>query len=76
MRGLIPQFTYEVKDLQNKIKSAQEKLTKDADVMSDDNKRRAAKDIENMGVDLQFLVNKLQKEVQDRREATMCGQWI
>ncbi len=58
----------EVKDLQNKIKSAQEKLTKDADVMSDDNKRRAAKDIENMGVDLQFLVNKLQKEVQDRRE--------
>ncbi len=58
----------EAKGLQNRIKTQQEKLQKDADVMSDEAKRAAAKDIEDMQIDLQFLVNKLQKAVKDRQE--------
>ncbi len=61
----------EAQGLQSKIQAAQEKLQKDADVMSDEDKRRSAKDIEDMQLDLQFLVNKLQKEVKDRREDLM-----
>ena len=58
----------EVQSLQGKIQAQQEKLQKDQDVMSTEDKRRAAKEIEDLQIDLQFLVNKLQKEVQDRRE--------
>ena len=58
----------EAKALQNRIQTQQEKLQKDTDVMSEEAKRSAVKEIEDMQIDLQFLVNKLQKAVKDRQE--------
>ena len=58
----------EAKKLQEELKAMQEKLQKDADVMSAEDKRKSAKDIEDKQIDLQFIVNKLQKAAQDRRD--------
>lgn len=57
----------EVQALGEEIRKLNEKLQKDGEVMSASEKRRASKDIEDKGIDYQFLVNKLQKEVNDRR---------
>lgn len=61
----------DAKKLQDELKALQEKLQKDAAVMSDEQKRTSAKQIEDKQIDLQFIVNKLQKAVQDRREELM-----
>lgn len=57
--------------LGQEIRGLQEQLQKDAEVMSPAEQRRKQKEIEDKRIDYEFLVNKLQKEVQDRRQELM-----
>ena len=57
-----------VKALGEEIIAIQEKLQTDGEVMSPTEQRKLQKDIEDKQIDYQFLVNKLQKEVNDRRQ--------
>ncbi|MFW6041371.1 MAG: OmpH family outer membrane protein [Guyparkeria sp.] len=61
----------EVNELGQEIMALQEQLQTDADVMSSAEQRRRQKEIEDKKMDYQFLANKLQKAVQDRRESLM-----
>ena len=58
----------EVRALGEEILGLQEKLKTDGEVMSATEQRRMTKDIEDKQIDYQFLVNKLQKAVNDRRQ--------
>ena len=58
----------QVNELGDEIRALQEKLAKDGEVMSATEQRKAQKDLEDKGIDYQFLVNKLQKELNDRRQ--------
>ena len=57
-----------VKQIGEDILAMQEKLQTDGEVMSATEQRKMQKDIEDMQIDYQFRVNKLQKEVNDRRQ--------
>ncbi len=57
-----------VKDLGTSITQMQEKLNKNGDVMSDVEKRKLQKEIEDKQIDYQFQVNKLQKTVNERQQ--------
>ena len=57
-----------VNALGDEIRALQEQLAKDGEVMSATEQRKAQKDLEDKGIDYQFLVNKLQKQVNDRRQ--------
>lgn len=57
-----------VKSLGEEIQKTQQRLTKDAATLSNTEKRRLQKEIEDKQIDYQFQVNKLQKEVQDRQQ--------
>ena len=65
----------EVQSLRDEIEALQERLQKDGEVMSAAEQRKAQKDIEDKGLDYQFLANKLQKEVNDRRQE-LLGQML
>ena len=54
--------------LNDEIVALNEQLQKDGEVMSPAEQRRVQKEIEDKQIDLQFLGNKLQKEVNDRRQ--------
>ena len=54
--------------LNDEIVALNEQLQKDGEVMSPAEQRRITKEIEDKQIDLQFLGNKLQKEVNDRRQ--------
>jgi len=58
----------DAKKLNDEVRGLQEKLAKDGEVMSASEKRKVTKDIEDKQIDLQFMVNKLQKELNDRRQ--------
>ncbi len=58
----------EVNALGGEIQALQEKLQTDGEVMSPTEQRRAQKDIEDKRIEYEFLVNKLQKALQDRRQ--------
>lgn len=58
----------DAKKLNDEIRAMQEKLNKDGEVMSATEKRKTTKSIEDKQIDLQFMVNKLQKELNDRRQ--------
>jgi outer membrane protein len=57
-----------VRSLAEEATGLQDKLQKDAAVMSDDEKRKTAEQIQEIGVQYQFLVEKLQKLVDERRQ--------
>jgi outer membrane protein len=61
-----------VKSLGEEIIASQEKLQTDGEVMSPTEQRRLQKDIEDKQIDYQFLVNKLQKQVNDRRQELLA----
>ena len=58
----------ELQALGEEIVTLQEKLQTDGEVMSATEQRKLQKDIEDKQIDYQFLGNKLQKEVNDRRQ--------
>lgn len=57
-----------VKNLGASITQLQEKFNKDGDVMSDPEKRKLQKEIEDKQIEYQFQVNKLQKTVNERQQ--------
>jgi len=57
-----------VKNLGASITQLQEKFNKDGDVMSEPEKRKLQKDIEDKQIEYQFQVNKLQKVVNERQQ--------
>jgi len=58
----------ELQKIGEEIVALQEKLKTDGEVMSATEQRRLTKEIEDKQIDYQFLGNKLQKEVNDRRQ--------
>ncbi len=58
----------ELRDMAQTMQDQQNKLKTDGEVMSATEKRKIAKDIEDAQIDIQFRQQKLQKEVQDRRQ--------
>jgi outer membrane protein len=58
----------ELQALGEEIVGLQETLQTDGEVMSATEQRKMQKDIEDKQIDYQFLGNKLQKEVNDRRQ--------
>jgi outer membrane protein len=61
----------DVNALGAEIMSMQEQMQKDADVMSPSEQRKRQKAFEDKQIEYQFQVNRLQKEVQDRRQELM-----
>jgi len=57
-----------VRVLAEQATALQEKLQKDGSIMSEDQRRRAAEEIEELGVQYNFLVQKLQRMMQERRQ--------
>ncbi len=57
-----------VRALAEEATGLQEKLQNDASTMSDEEKRKTAEQIEEIGVQYQFLVQKIQTLVQERRQ--------
>lgn len=57
-----------VRTLEGEANALQEKLTKDAAVMSDAEKRRVNEQLQELGVQYQFLVQKMETLFQERRE--------
>jgi len=58
----------ELRELAEQMQAMNTKLQTDGEVMSDSEKRKISKDIEDMQIELQFGSQKLQKEVQDKRQ--------
>lgn len=58
----------ELRSMAEKMQSQNTKLQTDGEVMSASEKRKVQKEIEDIQIDLQFRSQKLQKEVQDRRQ--------
>lgn len=56
----------EVEDLRNDLLKLQEKVRQDGEVMSDEEKRRIAKEAEDKRMDYDFKSQKLSKEIQDK----------
>ena len=61
----------QVNSLQKELVSLQEQIQKDAEVMSPAEQRRRQKELEDKQIEYRFLVNRLQKEVQDRQQELM-----
>lgn len=61
----------EFNTLQKDIRTLQEQMQKDAEVMSPAEQRRRAKEIEDKQIEARFIANRLQKEMQDRQQELM-----
>lgn len=57
-----------IRALNTAITQQQERLVKDGEVMSDAERRKVQKEIEDKQIDYQFQVNRLQKTVNDRQQ--------
>lgn len=64
---LAPEQT-ELQGLQQEINDLRQRVQDEGDVMSADEQRRVARDIENKQIDFEFRAQKLQKDVQDRQQ--------
>ena len=62
----------ELQALGEEILALQEKLQTDAEIMSPTEQNKVQKDIEDKQIDYQFLGNKLQKKVNDRRQELLA----
>ena len=58
----------EVNALGEEILALQQQMEKDGEIMSPSEQRRIQKDIEDKQIDYQYLVNKLQKQLNDKRQ--------
>ena len=57
----------DLRALRDEIIALEQKVTDEGDVMSEDEKRKVAKDIENKRIDLDFGAKKLEKSLQDKQ---------
>ncbi len=58
----------ELQGLQQEIGDLRQRVQDEGDVMSADEQRKVAREIENKQIDLEFRAQKLQKDVQDRQQ--------
>ena len=58
----------ELNELAEELQAKQKKLQTDLEILSDNEKRKIAKEIENMQADAQFASQKLQKYAQDKNQ--------
>ncbi len=58
----------ELQALVGEVQAAQEKLQKDGEVMSAEERRKVQKEMEDKSAEAQFLNQRLQKEANDRRQ--------
>ena len=58
----------ELNELAEALQAKQKKLQTDLEILSDGEKRKIAKEIENMQADAQFAAQKLQKYAQDKNQ--------
>jgi outer membrane protein len=58
----------ELRAAAEEMQALQAKLQKDGEVMSESERRKALNDLESMQADIQFGSQKLQKQVQDKRQ--------
>ena len=58
----------ELRAAAEEMQALQAKLQKDGEVMSESERRKAINDLESMQADIQFGSQKLQKQVQDKRQ--------
>ena len=63
----------EIRALAEQRRSLAEKVQKDRDVMSQAEQASIAKEVEDIEIDLQFKSQKLQKEVQDKRQEILVA---
>ncbi|MEM7220057.1 MAG: OmpH family outer membrane protein [Pseudomonadota bacterium] len=63
----------DVNKIGEEIQALQKRLEREADTLSNSEKRRLAKEIEDKGIDYKFQGNKLQKEVQDRQQEVIAA---
>ena len=66
-QDLEPEQT-ELQGLQQEIANLRQRVQDEGDVMSAEEQREVAKEIENKQIDLEFRAQRLQKDVQDRQE--------
>lgn len=57
----------DLRTLRDEIVALEKKVTDEGDVMSEEEKRRIAKEVENKRIDLEFGAKKLEKALQDRQ---------
>ena len=69
VRNEVSEDETRVRALADQATTLNEKLQKDGAVMSEDERRKAAEEIEELGVQYEFLVQKIQRLVQERRQA-------
>lgn len=62
-----------IRELADQRQALAEKLQKDREVMSQTEQNGIRKDIEDIEIDLQFRTQKLQKEVQDKRQEILVA---
>ena len=60
-----------IQSLSDQMKSLQERLAKDAEVISDGEKQKLQKDIENLNIDAQFELQKYQKKGNELQQDLM-----
>lgn len=60
-----------IQSLSDQIRSLQERLAKDAEVISDGEKQKLQKDIENLNIDAQFELQKYQKKGNELQQDLM-----
>jgi len=60
-----------IQSLSDQIKSLQEQLAKDAEVISDGEKQKLQRDIENLNIDAQFELQKYQKKGNELQQDLM-----
>jgi outer membrane protein len=61
----------QVNTLQRDMQALQEQMQKDAEVMSPAEQRKRQKELEDKQIEYRFLVNRLQKDIQDRQQELM-----
>jgi outer membrane protein len=61
----------EIQRLNTEMIELQERLMRDADVMSDADARRLQRQLQDMQADIQFRVNRLQQDVNDRQQEVL-----
>jgi len=63
----------EIRKIQSEAAALLERMNKDADVMSDAEKRRLQQEIESMNNDFVYLRQKLQRQIEERQKELFTG---
>ena len=71
IRAAVEADQLKIQSLSDQIKALQERLAKDADVISDGEKQKLSKEIEDLNIDAQFELQKYQKKGNELQQDLM-----